>query len=514
MAQDTTYVRSDLSFPDAQRSLSLVVLAAVAVVALYWPTSAWLASEWSSSNALFEHGFLTVAVAAVLLVHATRSIPHDALQPTWLAAGGVLVLSIAWLAASVANVAIVQSLLLPLLLLCTLVTILGYRAGRVLAPAVLYVVFSLPVWEVLKPVLRDLTIVLVEAFLKIGGVPTVIEGSLVHIPAGVFRIASGCSGLNFFVVGLAIAALFGYVFYTSNAKRILLLVLGAAVAMLANWIRVASIIAIGNASDMKSELVDDHQMFGWIIFVVALVPFFVIASWLGRAEPLGREVAAHPWSGPRVPSNSLVAAVAALVLLAVGPVWAKLAQPEYAPGATARVNLPFGVEGWEGPMMAGSLWRPEYLGVSGEALGRYESEDGPVWMYGNVYLSQDQGSELVYIHNRIGGDALVSGIATRKMATGDNGEFVVRMLDVDEGYRTRRIMFWYEINERRLATDLRAKLHQAAAVLSGRPEAGVVAVSALCGLDCAEADARITGFIAALGSSYQLEYSVMDDGSK
>ena len=508
MGHHTTQARDSFSLRDSQRALPLVLLVSVAVVGFYWSTSVWLAGEWNSSNALFEHGYLILLVSAVLLLSAAGRIPPEPLQPSRLALAAVVALSLGWLLARVASVAVVQTLALPALLLGALVAIFGYAAGRVFAPAVLYFSFALPFWEVLKVPLRDLTIIVVEAFLRLGGVPAVIEGSLVHIPAGTFRIASGCSGLNFFVVGLALAALYGYVFYTSNLKRILLLGVGMAIAMLANWIRVAAVIAVGNSSDMQSRLVDDHQTFGWLIFVVALLPFFGIAMWLGRKEPHGERLATRNWAGPRLQRRNLAAALAVLAALAVGPVWAKLTMDGYPADARARVNLPLAIDGWRGPVRTGSSWRPHYEGVSGEVTARYESEDGLVWMYANVYLSQDQGRELIYIHNRIGGDANVLNTTTTRL-TGSSGEtFSARVMDVDDGLRSRRIVYWYEIGGRRVASDLRAKLHQAKAVLTGQPEAGVVAVSAACDFECSAADERIARFVAALGDDYRLDYTL------
>ena len=508
MGHHTTHARDAFSLRDSQRALPLVLLVSIALVVFYWSTSVWLAGEWTSSNALFEHGYLILSISTVLLLSAAGRIPAEPLQPSWLALAAVLALSLGWLLARVASVALVQTLALPALLLGALLAIFGLAAGRVFVPAVLYFSFALPVWEVLKEPLRDLTIVVVEAFLRLGGVPTVIEGALVHIPAGTFRIASGCSGLNFFVVGLALAALYGYVFYTSNVKRVLLLGVGMAIAMLANWIRVAAVIAIGNASDMQSGLVNDHQTFGWAVFVVALLPFFGFAMWLGRKEPHGDRLSMRNWAGPRLHRRNLIAALAVFAALAVGPVWAKLTMGGYPEDAAARVNLPLAVDGWNGPLRTGASWQPHFEGVSGEAMGRYGSADGDVWMYVNVYLSQDQGRELIYIHNRIGGDSNELNAATTRL-TGPSGEtFTARVMDVDDGLRSRRIVYWYEIDGRRVATDLRAKLDQAKAVLTGRPEAGVVAVSAVCDFECSGADERIARFVAALGDDYRLDYTV------
>ena len=232
MAEETNYVREGFSLPDVLRTVPLVAVVTAAVLALFWPTCAWLIAEWSASESLYEYGIPVVFVAAVLTVLAAARIPADSIRPFWPAMIVVAGLSFGWLLVNAANVANVQTFVLPFILLAAFVAVLGIEAGKALAPGVLYYMFALPVWDAFKPPLRDLTIVAVEALLKIGGVPAIIEGALVYIPSGTFRIASGCSGLNFFVVGLAIAALYGYVFYSSWKKRALLLFIGAALAIL------------------------------------------------------------------------------------------------------------------------------------------------------------------------------------------------------------------------------------------------------------------------------------------
>ena len=54
------------------------------------------------------------------------------------------------------------------------------------------------------------------------------------------------------------------------------------------------------------------------------------------------------------------------------------------------------------------------------------------------------------------------------------------------------------------------RIAQALAVLLGRPEAGVVAFSAVCDFDCSAADDRIVEFIAALGAGFRMNYADMD----
>ena len=504
-------MREGFSFPDVLRSVPLVAVVTAAVLALYWPTCAWLLAEWSASESLYEYGIPVVIMSAVLILMAAARIPAADIRPFWPATIVVAGLSIAWLLANAASVANFQTLVLPFSLLAALVAVLGLKAGRALAPGVLYSMFALPIWDTFKAPLRDLTTVAVEGLLKIGGVPALIEGSLVYIPSGTFRIASGCSGLNFFIVGLAIAALYGHVFYSSWKKRVLLLAIGVGLAILGNWVRVATIIAIGDATEMQSDLVGDHQNFGWMIFAILQVPFFLIAMRLGRNEPQGSEAPVDGWVGARLPKSWAPAAVAALATLAVGPAWAKAVESRYADGASVSLSLPAAVQGHNGPTRSGVTWRPEFIGVSGEKIGQYRSPEGVIWMYVNVYLSQDQGRELIYIHNRIEGEGEAREAETLTYRLPDGDKIAVRVVDVDEGFQVRRIAYWYEIDGRRYVSQTRAKIAQALAVLMGRPEAGVVAFSAVCDFDCTAADDRIVEFIAALGAGFRMNYANMDE---
>jgi exosortase/archaeosortase family protein len=37
--------------------------------------------------------------------------------------------------------------------------------------------------------------------------------------------------------------------------------------MLTNWLRITALILIGQYSDMQAEIISDHNMFGWWLFI-------------------------------------------------------------------------------------------------------------------------------------------------------------------------------------------------------------------------------------------------------
>src|SRR5690606_25050605 len=91
---------------------------------------------------------------------------------------------------------------------------------------------------------------------------------------GTIEIESGCSGLHYFVVGLALAVLYGEANRLSWRGRLRVAALGAGLAMLANWARIYVIVVLGHGTKMQHYLVAvDHYWFGWGLFAgcVALV---------------------------------------------------------------------------------------------------------------------------------------------------------------------------------------------------------------------------------------------------
>lgn len=142
----------------------------------------------------------------------------------------------------------------------------------------IFLIFIMPVWGMLTNVLQDISVSVVTYFMSFTGVPTYVEGNFVTIPAGVFEIADGCSGLRYMIVSLAISSLFSFL-YINNAKKALgFFALAIFGALLTNWIRITALILIGEYTNMESSLMEDHNTFGWYLFV----PFMFILFWWGN----------------------------------------------------------------------------------------------------------------------------------------------------------------------------------------------------------------------------------------
>jgi exosortase A len=173
----------------------------------------------------------------------------------------------------------------------TSVTML-YRFNWYIVFPAAFLIFIFPFWGVLVPLLQNISIAAVTYMMSFTGVPTYVEAEFVTIPAGVFEIADGCSGLRYMIVSLAIGSIFIFLNIRDTKRAALFLSLTILGALLTNWIRITALILIGEYSNMESSLMEDHNTFGWYLYVPFMILLFIWGNKLSdininnsKAEP-------------------------------------------------------------------------------------------------------------------------------------------------------------------------------------------------------------------------------------
>ena len=499
---------SGLSLARSSATLGLLAVVAIFLVS-YWPSIAWVAGEWSGSSGVMSHGYLIVALSGFLFIRSLQPFRAAPAASAWWLIPVVLGLSIVWLLAYVANVVAIQTVVLPMILLLTIAAAFGVSAGKTVAFAILYLYFGLPALDHLQFVFQTITTKVVHLLIRVADLPAYVEGNFVLLPSGTFEIAGGCAGLAFVIAGVSLAVLYGHLYHSTGAKKIMLIAITLAVAMLGNWIRVFTIISIGHFSNMQSPLIDDHLTLGWILFAILMVPVFFVARRLEVGEPElpGSGATERDESGPssNTPWLGLLVAVAAL---SAGPIWAALAVPAQIESDRVTLSLPENIDGWVGPLPTAWDWQPRYAGVTAERVAEYKSSGTTILAYINIYLRQQQGSELIFFSNDI------TGSWRSRRSMNDDAPGTVssargfRQVAAANAYGSWLIWYRYEIGGRPVTSDIEAKLMQAFSTLRGKPEAGVVAYAISCGQSCDNAETSLADFVAAIGTHVTIEYEV------
>lgn len=261
--------------------LALALLLLVAVFGADWYS---LIQQWLLMDGAYSHGFLLLLCCGWMLWQQRSAIDQEQTSPSVLG-GAVFVLSLlVWMAGRLLLIDVVSQSLLPALMLSMVWAVFGWSVlKRCLLPLAL-LWFAIPFWDYLGFSLQQLTVAAIQFPLTVSQVQFVIQGTLVELPGiGVFEVAFGCSGLRYLLIACVLSVLMADMWFKQWRQQFLIVAAGIFLGLLSNWIRVASIIYIGNETNMQSSLVDDHETFGWIVFALLVAPgIWAAARWSER----------------------------------------------------------------------------------------------------------------------------------------------------------------------------------------------------------------------------------------
>lgn len=473
---------------------ALILLLAV-TAALLWPTVASLIVQWEDTGSLtYTHGYLIALISAWLLWRAKPIAAEVSVQPDLRMLPVLAVLSFLWLLAYRSGIEIGHQMLLPLLAWAAVYAALGREVALRCGFAFMYLYFAVPVWDLGNDILQTVTVWAVRIVLQIGSIPAYVVGNFVHIPVGTFEIAGGCSGLHFFIVALAIAALYGELHHDTWRVRALTIALATVLAVVTNWIRVSSIIIAGYLTDMQHYLVSvSHYYYGWAVFAVAMIVFFLIVRRLPSSADKERETFASDRSAS--PGKLIAGIGAAIVALSVGPTWS--AVTSNANLQLAPAGLPATVGEWQAMQGADVReWQPVYQGPDRQDQIQYRSDGSRLTAYMAAYATQRQGKELIGYGNSITGNLSEQVIETNTL---EANALAVNEVLLTAGDGGRSVLHYhYRIGAHSTPSARTAQLLYGWQSLLSPPVAQVVGVYAHCASDCAAERGQALDFLAAL----------------
>jgi EpsI family protein len=462
----------------------IVYVLVVMCVAATWPAWRALGRLWVES-ADYQHGFVLAAALIYWLLRLRPRIDATQVHAVPAALSALLLILACWVVAYRGNSELLQQALLPPLLLSATFAALGSQAVRVLALPVATLYFAIPVWDVLVPTLQGMTTIVVEQALAVLHVPTVVLGNHVTIPEGHFVIADACSGKRYLVAAIAFAVIGGAAVGLRAARVATLVAIAVLLALVVNWIRVASIIYAGHVSDMQHYLVAvDHLTFGWLLFIPLLGAITLCIRRFGRHVTAPAGEAQN--SVTRVVSMAWLWALALLAL----PLTLTAADGDAGLMSPALKQLPVTTGTWQGPLPPSGEWQPQYQSVAAQHRSRYEGMSGSVDVYVNVYGVQRQGQELIFVDNSV---APGSDWSTRGLSSSIESPLAIVVARHTTGSEWV-IGQTYRVGGKITSMPALVQLYYGARAIWRPVPAGTVALASQCVPDCDAAAERVLGF--------------------
>jgi exosortase A len=364
----------------------------------------------------FSHGFVIVPVSAWLIWKRRDLLRSSMPTPALWSLLPLTLLSALWLCGNLTNTAVVQQFCFVAMIIALAWGEFGSKLVRPLAFPLVFLLFMVPAGENLIPTLQDITASLSVTMLRLSGVPVHVQGNVISVPSGNWEIEAYCSGISYLFSSLTIGSLYATVSFRSWTRRVIILLLSVAVPILANGMRVYSVILASSLGNSRISGGIEHYLYGWLFFSIITALFLLVTLPLREEErekgglnskaPNPIELASSVDSGGAPAPNSLLRSTTftaiAVLCIAIAPRFGGLEAQRSEGQPLWRLTPPLVDVGWAATSWDAYGWAPQFVPGQSEISQSYESAGGhKVTLYAAYYGAEQPGVKLVSSGNRI-----------------------------------------------------------------------------------------------------------------
>jgi exosortase A len=447
-------------------------VALAACILIFRDTAIRMAHVWNNSDT-YAYGPLVPLISGYLIYRLRGELAAIAARQSWWLVLPLALAGCVWFAAASIDLQAVEQLALVSMVIGLVALFFGHNIARAALFPLCFLYLAVPLGDGLAPYLTEMTADAVVWTLAIAGVPVFREGTELMLPTGNWSVIEACSGMQFFTATALIALLFAYLNYRSYRRRCLFIAAAMLVAVVANWVRAASIVLIGHLTEMESSLVKDHILYGWILYGVAIfIVMHVGGRWSDSVAP------SHPIP---VAAYSRLPSLVATLVLGVGVLlpWPSLvayANRNVAHAAPEFTNIPDPQDpAWVEASSPITDWVPHYSGEPRILRGDYRFNQTPVGWRIAWYPQQQQGEEVVHTANYLVADRdegwKRSSSRIQQTLTINDGTIAESVLQHRNGKLELLVWQWYWVGGRETATPWIAKLLEIVSRVQGHGSA-------------------------------------------
>lgn len=239
---------------------------------------ATLYQRWLRMDESQSHGLFVIAISFYLQYKRLRTLSPAQHKPSVL---GIIFLSLStlcWYVTTIVNIDILQQFLLVAIVFFIYWSTIGARSALAISPAIAYLIFAIPIWDYLSPSLVDIASYIVSSWIEVSQIPALIEGNSFFLPYGQIEIAGGCSGIRYLTIALVLAFYITLTTPLTTTRKIILILAAIGLGIFINWLRIFLIILVAYFSNMQSQIITDHEMLGWVLFIIVIFPLILMAK--------------------------------------------------------------------------------------------------------------------------------------------------------------------------------------------------------------------------------------------
>ena len=407
---------------------------------------------WSTSET-YAHGFLVVPIVVWLLYRDRHYFLAYQAKASWV--GLILTIGalLLWLVGQTFEISVFSQLGFFAGIVASHWMIFGNRFVKRYQFPMFYLIFAVPMGNMLIPHLQQVTAEITVFMLQLSTIPVYFEGLYITIPTGKFEVAVACSGIRYLIASLAVGTLYAYLSYRKLYKQLIFVVFSLLIPIVANGIRAYLIVLIAHLSEMKYATGADHLIYGWLFFGFIIVIMFYIGGFF--IDPENTDEAVTEEQGPA--KYNVLPAVFALVLvisivlvnrnidITVPPEQPAAISPSQLTMFSADKLAHWGID------FKHSF--AQFSGINAQGLELFVAK----------YANRQTVGELVTSSNKVYGINRWSRISKTdgRVAAVDGDINYTQVLIVSLSGQQRVVRYWYNVNHKLLASPTEVKLNQA-----------------------------------------------------
>lgn len=258
------------------RKFIVVVLAGCIPVVAYWGTVRSMIATWSMEP--YRHGWIVVPISLLLLWRDRRRIEEGAFSGSAVGAAIVAALVLIWLVGVATSVQVVEQVAVVSMIGALVFAMTGWATFRSIWFPFAFLLFAVPIGASIVPALMDTTASIAVAALQWLDVPALREGMRVSLPGGTFEVVEACSGFNYLTAGVALGVLVAHLMFRSLWRQVSYVASIVVAFIFVNGVRAFLVMLVGSMSQMRWLVGTDHVIFGWFLFLAAMIGMYWLAE--------------------------------------------------------------------------------------------------------------------------------------------------------------------------------------------------------------------------------------------
>ncbi len=265
-----------------------LVLALIGAALFFQEGVSALLAAWATPE--YSHGPIIPLLSGVLLLRELKDVPVQTGRVNRTPGVALLILSVAFATVGkLAQISEVVAYATILWVAALLLVSFGWEQGKHFWPAVLHLVYMLPLPGVfyykLSTFLQGVSSELGVWMLQVLNVPVFLEGNIIELDTIKLHVAEACSGLRYLFPILSFSYVFAVLYRGPRWHRAVLLIAAAPITVLMNAVRIAVaglLVKHWGADHLEGF---SHFFEGWVIFMACVALLMVLAwalLWLRR----------------------------------------------------------------------------------------------------------------------------------------------------------------------------------------------------------------------------------------